>query len=354
MEQGIGIFYKALDTLIKEDGSDLHLSVGHHPTIRVHGSLIPISGQAVLRDEDIRLILDEILDDLSKVTFVEEHEVDFAYAYNGIARFRCNAFVQRGRVSLAMRLIPKNIQTLTELNLPTSLEEFTERKQGFFLVVGPIGQGKSTTLASMIELINERRPEHILTIEDPIEYEFVEKRSIIDQRQVNSDTGGFPEALKAMFRQDVNVVMVGEMRGIETMRTAVTAAETGHLVFSTLHTNNAAQTIDRIIDSFPPHQQNQIRMQLASSLSAIFSQRLIPRVEGGRVPAYELLINNNAVSNLIREARTHEIQSVIETGTELGMIDMNRSLAQLVREGSISVEDAHRYSTNPQGLVGLI
>ena len=246
------------------------------------------------------------------------------------------------------------MKSIEELNLPPVLKEFANREQGFFLVVGPVGQGKTTTLASLIETINEERAEHIITIEDPIEYLFTEKKSIIDQREVRIDTKDFHSALTSVFRQDVDVVMIGEMREPETISTAVTAAETGHLVFSTLHTNNAAQTIDRIIDSFPATQQDQIRLQLAGSLAGIFSQRLIPRVSGGLIPAYELLINNNAVSNLIREKRTHEINTVIETGSEDGMIDMNRSLAELVRRGEITVENAYTRSWNPKSLERLL
>jgi len=271
-----------------------------------------------------------------------------------VARFRGNGYVDRGNISVALRLIPRIIRTLAELNLPQVLETFTTREQGFFLVVGPVGQGKTTTLAALIEKINMERTEHIITIEDPIEYLFENKKSLINQREVRIDTADFPSALQSVFREDVDVVMIGEMRTPETISTAVTAAETGHLVFSTLHTNNASQTIDRIIDSFPAGQQEQIRIQLAGSLAGIFSQRLVPRISGGLIPAYELLINNNAVSNLIREKRTHEMQSVIETGAEDGMIDMNRSLAQLVRTGEISVESAYSRSWNPKTLERLL
>ena len=261
-------------------------------------------------------------------------------------RFRGNAFVQQGAVSVALRLIPAKIKTLEELNLPPVLETFARRKQGFFLVVGPVGHGKSTTLASMIDIVNKERTEHIVTIEDPIEFVFESGNSIIDQREVGSDTQAFHTALRSVFRQDVDVIMVGEMRGPETMATAVTAAETGHLVLSTLHTNNAAQTIDRIIDSFPPEQQGQIRAQLSQSLAGIFSQRLVPRVSGGVIPAYELLINNNAVANLIREGRTHEINVIIETGSADGMINIDRTLAELVRRGEITPENARAYALN--------
>ena len=249
-------------------------------------------------------------------------------------------------------MIPK-VKTLQELNLPSILAEFAHKKQGFFLIVGPVGQGKSSTMASLINIINEERTEHILTIEDPIEYIYQSKNSVIDQREVGIDTDNFNSALKSVFRQDVNVIMVGEMRNAETIGTAVTAAETGHLVFSTLHTNNAAQTIDRIIDSFPTEGQDQIRTQLSNSLLGVFSQRLIPRITGGLVPAYELLINNHAVANLIREKRTHEIDVVIETGHEQGMIDMNRCLVDLVRQGEITMEHAYLYSLNPKALERL-
>jgi len=257
-------------------------------------------------------------------------------------------------MGVALRLIPNVIRTLDELNLPVILDSFTQRSQGFFLCVGPVGQGKSTTLASMVNQINKTRAEHIVTIEDPIEYVYDEEKSLIDQREVGIDTKDFETALTAALRQDVDVILVGEMRNTETISAAVTAAETGHLVYSTLHTNDAAQTINRIVDSFPPGQQDQIRIQLASSLIAIFSQRLIPHIAGGLVPAYELLINNTAVSNLIRENRIYEIPSVIETGLEQGMIDMNRSLARLVQNGDITVETAFTYAINPKGLERLI
>jgi twitching motility protein PilT len=238
--------------------------------------------------------------------------------------------------------------------LPQIISELARKKQGFFLVVGPVGQGKSTTLSAMVNLINNEQTRHIVTIEDPIEYVYIANKSIIDQREVGIDTKSFQDALKSVFREDVNVILIGEMRGPETISAAVTAAETGHLVLSTLHTNNASQTIDRIIDSFPGDQQDQIRTQLASSLLGIFSQRLIPRIAGGLVPAYELLLNNNAVSNLIREKRTHEIDVVIETGSEGGMVDMNHSLLELVRAGEISVENAYLYSLNPKGLERML
>jgi len=336
-----------IDILIKEGGSDLHLSAGNPPIIRVAGSLIPLTNKSELTGEDTLGLISILLNEEQKVLFLENQEVDFSYEYKEV-RLRGNGFFQRGSASVALRLIPKRIKTLEELGLPSKLADFAALKQGFFLVVGPVGQGKSTTLASLVELINLERSEHIVTIEDPIEYVFEQKKSIIDQREVRIDTKDFATALRSVFRQDVDVIMIGEMRGPETMAAAVTAAETGHLVFSTLHTNNASQTIDRIIDTFPSGQQDQIRIQLSVSLAGIFSQRLIPRISGDLVPAYELLINNKAVANLIREKRTHEINTVIETGSDEGMVDMNRSLADLVRRGEITIDDAHTHSLNPQ------
>lgn len=345
---------KYINVLIHEGGSDLHFSTGAHPTIRVASSLAPLLKEPVLTPEDTMHFTELLLTDEQKERFLREHDVDFAYQTPEGVRFRGNAFFQRGAVGVALRMIPKEIRTTKDLNLPDIVESFARRPQGFFLVVGPVGQGKSTTLASLIELINGERMEHIVTIEDPIEYVYTPKQSLIDQREVGLDTEGFAPALYAAFRQDVDVILIGEMRDPETMAAAVTAAETGHLVFSTLHTNNAAQTIDRIIDSFPSTQQDQIRLQLASSLVGIFSQRLIPRVSGGLIPAYELLINNKAIANLIREKRTHEINTVIETSSGEGMIDMNRCLADLVARGEITVENAYSYSLNPNVLDRLL
>lgn len=343
-----------LNTVVREGASDIHLSEGRKPTIRVSGALLPLIKKELLSHEDIVGMLKIVLDEKKFQRFIDKKEFDFSYKFSEDARFRGNAFIQQGFYSLALRLIPRQIKTLGDLNLPNILENFARKKQGFFLVVGPVGQGKSTTLASMVELINQERAEHIVTIEDPIEYVYDQKKSIIDQREVGVDTESFENALVSVLRQDVNVILLGEMRGHETMAAAVTAAETGHMVFSTLHTNNAAQTIDRIIDTFPPNQQDQIRVQLAASLSGIFSQRLIPRISGGMVPAYELLICNSAVANLIREKRTYEINTVIETGAKEGMIDMNRSLADLVRRGEITIESAYQHSLNPKILERLL
>ena len=340
-------------TVIREGGSDLHLGAGGVPAVRVDGELIFLSKETVFTQEDMKGILSELLEKEKVDRFLEDKEADFSYDFRGEARLRGNAFFQKGLINIALRLVPK-VKTLKELHLPSILTDLARKKQGFFLVVGPVGQGKSTTLSAMINFINNEQTRNIITIEDPIEHVYIPNKSIINQREVGIDTKDFHVALKSVFREDVNVIMIGEMRTPETIATAVTAAETGHLVFSTLHTNNASQTIDRIIDSFPGDQQDQIRAQLSSSLLGIFSQRLIPRIAGGLVPAYELLLNNNAVANLIREKRTHEVDVVIETGSESGMVDLNHSLLELVRAGEISIENAYLYSLNPKGLARMI
>jgi twitching motility protein PilT len=324
------------------------------PYIRVSGELLPLVKKEVLTQENMIDFAGLMLTEDRKEKLFKNYEVDFSYSYGTKARFRGNAFFQRGVLSIALRLIPEYIRNIEELNLPPIIEGFSRKKQGFFLVVGPIGQGKSTTLAAMIQIVNTERTEHILTIEDPIEYLFNPVKSIIDQREVHTDTEEFNTGLYSMFRQDVDVVMIGEMRDPQTMSVAVTAAETGHLVFSTLHTNDATQTIDRIIDSFPPEQQNQIAAQLSETFLGIFSQRLVPRISGGLIPAYELLINNNAVANLVRERRTHEIPRIIETGAEFGMIDFNRSLAELVHNGEVTQENALLFATNSKTLERLL
>lgn len=341
-------------TTIKEGASDLHLSVGRHPTIRVTGSLIPLVKKPVLSPEDTEGLIFAMIEEKKRQEFLQEKEMDFSYAFEEKARFRVNTFFQRGFMGASLRLVSSVVKDIEALNLPAVLRDFANKEQGFFLVVGPIGHGKSTTLASIIDYINHSRSEHILTIEDPVEYFFVQDKSIIDQREVKTDTKDFHSALRSMFREDVNVGMIGEMRDLETISTAITAAETGHLVFSSLHTNNAAQTIDRIIDSFPAEQQNQIRLQLSSALLGVFSQRLVPRISGGLIPAYELLICNPAVRNLIREKRIHEIDIVIETSFEQGMVSLDRSLSNLVREREITIENAIAHSLNPKGLEGLL
>ncbi len=339
-----------LDVVVKQGGSDLHLSPGSPPVIRVASSLVPLASYDKLTPATTEAMLKSMVPPDRWEKFETQQSIDFSYAHKNGDRFRANGYRASGVCVVAMRLIPRDIRNLSDLNLPPALELFTQREQGFFLVVGPVGQGKSTTLAAMIDRINQTRAEHILTIEDPVEYLFTPSKSLIHQREIHLDAPNFQSGLEAAFREDMDVIMVGEMRDYETISSAVTAAETGHLVFSTLHTNNAAQTIDRIIDMFPAEQQGQVRVQLSGSLAGIFSQRLIPRIAGGLIPAYELLINNNAIANLIREARTHEITAVIQTSSQEGMIDMDRSLAELVRRGEITAENAALHAIDPRTL----
>lgn len=337
-----------LEVVVTQGGSDLHIFAGGVPVIRVSGALVPLSRFAPITAEASEAMLRSIVSEDRWKVFEAQQSIDLSYAYKNEMRFRVNGYRVQGTIAIAMRLIPHAIRTFTELNLPPILEVFTQRAQGFFIAVGPVGHGKSTTLATMINRINETQSKHIITIEDPVEYLFTPNKSIIHQREVYIDTPSFGAALQGTFREDVDVIMVGEMRDYETISSAVTAAETGHLVYSTLHTNNAAQTIDRIIDMFPAEQQGQVRVQLAGSLAGIFSQRLIPRIKGGLIPAYELLINNNAVSTLIRDAQTHEISSVIQTSSQEGMIDMDRMLADLVRRGEVTVEHAYEHAMDPK------
>ena len=318
--------------------------------MRVDGALAQIESKDIVTGEFAKQFVEEILRGDQKTRFLEEKELDFSYTFADIARFRVNVFMQRGEFAAAMRLIPTKVRTMDELGPPQVLHNYTRVSQGFFLVVGPSGQGKSTTLAAMIDEINKQRACHIVTIEDPIEYLFQNNKAIIDQREIGQDTKNFNIALRSVLRQDPDVIMVGEMRDPETISAAITAAETGHLVFSTLHTNNASQTIDRIIDSFPPAQQNQIKAQLSGTLLGVLSKRLIPKVDGGRVAAFELLIANAAVKNLIREGKTHQIDLVIETSAEEGMISLNRSLANLIKKGEISYDQAIVHSLNPSEL----
>lgn len=342
-----------LEITIKEQASDLHISKGHSPTLRISGKLIPLVKNKKLEGEDTKGLAQALLSEEQWQRFLIEKEIDFSYSFKD-HRFRVNIFLQEGEVGLALRLIPFSIKTIDELNLPIILRNFAKASQGFVLITGPSSQGKSTTLAAIIDEINHTRAEHIITIEDPIEYIFQDDKSIVDQREVYKDTLSFPKALRSTFRQDPNVIMVGEMRDPETMATAITAAETGHLVFATLHTNSAAQSIHRIVDSFPASQQNQIRAQLSGSLLGIVSQRLIPRITGGMIPACEIMLTTSAVANLIRENKIHELPLVIETSNEIGMISLNRALADLVRRKEISLENALNYSSNSVELKMLV
>jgi twitching motility protein PilT len=346
---------KSFLRLVPQQGaSDLHLVVGRYPTLRIDGKLYPITQGEILRDEHTKAFASVFLNDQNKEILLKEGQVDFSYDFEGKARFRVNIFYQQGFTSIAMRLITKEIRNLAELNVPEMLYDVTKFSQGLVLVTGPVGHGKSTTLAALIDYINHTEDKNIITIEDPIEYVYQQDRCIISQREVGQDTETFQKALHAVFREDANVVLLGELRDLSAISTAMTAAETGHLIFATLHTNDASQTIDRIIDVFPAHQQNQIRSQLASVLVAVVSQRLVPRIDGGRVPAVEIMFKNNAVENLIRENKAFQIDNVIETNTNNGMISLDKSLAMLVQRGLISFEKATHYAKNREYLSMLI
>lgn len=343
-----------LSLAINEKASDVHISAGHPPTIRILGRLFRIDDYGKLSAEDSKGLAFSIMTDNQKKDFQEENEIDFSYNFKNINRLRVNVFLQSGCVSCSMRIVPNEIKTLEELNLPLILNKFNEYSQGLVLVTGPSSHGKSTTLAAMIEEINRNQFKRIITIEDPIEYIFQDGKSIIDQREVPHDTVSFPRALKSVFRQDPDVIMVGEMRDIETISTVITAAETGHLVFSTLHTNSVSETIHRIIDAFPGDQQNQIRTQLASSLLGIVSQRLVPKKDGGIVPACEIMFSNSATANIIRENRVHELDFVIETSGQEGMISLNKHLSCLIEEGTVDIDDVLMYSRRPGDLKKFI
>ena len=343
-----------LNFTIQEKASDLHISVGHPPVLRITGRLVPLIKFKKINPEDSQGLAFALMTEEQRERFLQKKEIDFSYNFEGRARFRINIFFASGNISSALRLIPAKIPTIEKLNLPSILHRFTKPSQGFILITGPSSHGKSTTLAALLDEINHTRSNHIITIEDPIEYVFEDDRCIIDQREVYQDTISFAQALRSTFRQDPDVIMVGEMRDLETMATAISAAETGHLIFATLHTNSAAQTIHRIVDSFPPQQQNQIRTQLSTSLLGVISQRLIPRTKGGLIPTCEIMLNTSAVANLIRENKIHELPLVIETSAEAGMVSLNRSLADLVRAKEISFENALLYSLNPAELKKLL
>jgi twitching motility protein PilT len=343
-----------LETTLEQNASDLHISVGHPPVLRVGGKLIALVKRKKFSPEDSREIAFSLMSNEQRNRFLAEKEIDFSYNFENKARFRVNIFFQRGFIASALRLIPNKIPTIEVLHLPPILHEFIRPSQGFVLITGASSQGKSTTLASLIDEINHSKSVHIITIEDPIEYLFKDDYSIIDQREINQDTLSFARALKSTFRQDPDVIMVGEMRDPETIATAITAAETGHLVLATLHTNSAAQSIYRIVDSFPGSQQSQIRAQLSGSLLGVVSQRLVPRTSSGLIPACEILINTSAVANLIRENKIHEIPLIIETSAELGMISLDKYLVNLVRRKEITLETAQNYSLNPANLKTLI
>ncbi len=345
---------KLLDVVVKEDASDLDISVNHVPNIRITGQLVPLGHEKEISAKDSEGMAFSIMSELQRKNFLENREIDFSYDFEQKGRFRVNIFFQRGSISMALRFIPSKIRTIEELNLPPVLHDFTSRPQGLVLVTGASSQGKSTTLAALIDEINHTRAVHIITIEDPIEYTYPVNRAIVDQREVSLDTLNFTNALRATFRQNPDVIMVGEMRDLETISTTITAAETGHLVFATLHTNSAAQTIHRVVDVFPGDQQNQIRFQLAASLLGIVSQRLVPRIKGGFIPVCEVMLCNNAISTLIRENKTHEIPAVIETSAKEGMISFSRALVDLVRKKEISLNNAIDYASDPNEVKNLL
>ncbi|MCK9248680.1 MAG: type IV pilus twitching motility protein PilT [Solirubrobacteraceae bacterium] len=348
-------FPDLVQAMVELDASDLHLTAGSPPMIRVRGSLQPVPRSETLDVSACRELVYGLLSTNQRQKLESERQVDFAYPVPGVARFRVNAFQQRGATGAALRLISDRIRTLEELGLPDVLETLTEKPRGLVLVTGPTGSGKSTTLAAMIDRINESRHEHILTIEDPIEILHPHKGCIVNQRELGTDAPSFGLALKAALRQDPDVILVGEMRDIETMGTALTAAETGHLVFATLHTQDAPQTVDRVIDSFPAAQQNQVRMQLASALQGVVCQQILPTADGrGRVAALEVMIPTAAVRNLVREGKTHQIRSSIQTGARFGMQTLETALTELVRAGRITRELAEARANDPQDLRRLL
>ncbi len=348
-----------LNLTVKNKASDLHLLVGIAPTIRLDGVLNPLSNYPPLTNEVLEAMIFSVISPHQKEILLANKELDFSFGFSKDAngsegRFRVNIYYQRGYISGAFRYLEPNIRTIEELKLPKICNDFAKLKQGFVLVTGPTGHGKSTTLAAMINEVNVNRSMHILTIEDPIEYVYPVGKSIVSQREMGQDSHSWNYALRSALREDPDVVLVGEMRDPETIAAAITIAETGHLVFSTLHTNSASQTIDRIIDSFPPSQQPQVRIQLASTLKGIISQRLLPQINGGRVPAAEVLIGNNAVATNIRDGKTHLIDSIIETSQDVGMISLESSLSSLVMTGAISLETAKSYATRPDDLLRMV
>ncbi len=329
-----------LEEVIKKKASDLHIQVGLPPMLRVDGTLLPVAGTDILTEETVEALIFAVLDEDQKQILLKDKEFDFSFAVGDLGRFRVNAFHERGNLAAAMRLIPNEILTIEQLGLPAIVNKFADYPRGLVLVTGPTGSGKSTTLAALIHKINMERAAHVVTIEDPIEFTHSSKKSVIVQREVHYDTYSFSAALRSSLRQDPDVVLIGEMRDLETIAAAITIAETGHLVFATLHTNSAAQSIDRMIDVFPPHQQPQIRAQLANILMAVCAQRLLPAIGGGRVAAAEILIATPAVRNIIREGKTHQLEAVIQTGAEYGMQSMDKTLVGMIHAGVATYDEA--------------
>jgi len=335
-----------LEEVIRRKASDLHLQIGLAPMLRIDGKLVPLGDYDVLNEEKVEQLIFSILDDDQRQILLKDKEFDFSFAFGDLARFRVNAFHERGNLAAALRLIPNEIKSTEELGLPSTVANFASYPRGLVLITGPTGSGKSTTLASIIDKINTEKSDHIITIEDPIEFTHKSKQSVVVQREVHYDTYSFSAALRSSLRQDPDVVLIGEMRDLETIAAAITIAETGHLVFATLHTNSAAQSIDRMIDVFPPHQQPQIRSQLANILVAICSQRLVPAIGGGRLAAAEILIATPAVRNIIREGKSHQLDAVIQTGADVGMQSMDKTLSGMVQAGTITYDEARNFAVD--------
>ena len=335
-----------LEEIVRKNASDLHLQVGLPPMMRLDGVLAPFPGYNPLDAEEVEHLVFAILDDDQQKILIKDKEFDFSFAFGDLGRFRVNAFHERGNLAASLRLIPNQIKTIAELGMPPVIQSFADFPRGLVLVTGPTGSGKSTTLAALIDKINSEKAQHIITIEDPIEFTHKSKRSAIVQREVHYDTYSFSAALRSSLRQDPDVVLIGEMRDLETISAAITIAETGHLVFATLHTNSAAQSIDRMIDVFPPHQQPQVRSQLANILQGICAQRLVPAIGGGRVVAAEVMIANPAIRNIIREGKTHQLDTVIQTGSDQGMQTMDRTLVKLVQSGVVTYDDAREFAVD--------
>lgn len=335
-----------LEEVVRRKASDLHLQVGLPPMLRVDGALMPVAGYNPLDEASVETLIFAILDQDQRQILLKDKEFDFSFAFGTLGRFRVNAYHERGNLAAALRLIPNEIKTVAELGLPQVVMNFANFPRGLVLVTGPTGSGKSTTMAALVDKINTESSKHIITIEDPIEFTHKSKKSVIIQREVHYDTYSFSAALRSSLRQDPDVVLIGEMRDLETISAAITIAETGHLVFATLHTNSAAQSIDRMIDVFPPHQQPQVRAQLSNILMAIVSQRLVPTIGGGRVAAAEILVANPAVRNIIREGKSHQLDAVIQTGADQGMQTMDRTLVSLVQSGTITYDNAREYAVD--------
>lgn len=335
-----------LEEVVRKRASDLHLQVGLPPMLRIDGSIVPVSGYDALVEEEVERLIFAILDQDQQQILLKDKEFDFSFAFGDLGRFRVNAFHERGNLAAALRLIPNEIKSVVELGMPAVISNFANYPRGLVLVTGPTGSGKSTTLAALVDKINTERAQHIITIEDPIEFTHKSKKSVVVQREVHYDTYSFSAALRSSLRQDPDVVLIGEMRDLETISAAITIAETGHLVFATLHTNSAAQSIDRMIDVFPPHQQPQIRAQLSNILMAICSQRLVPAIGGGRIVSAEVLIATAAVRNIIREGKSHQLDAVIQTGADQGMQSMDKTLVSLVQAGTVTYDEARNFAVD--------